>query len=84
MIFYYLFAAIIKSVTFMTVYCSRMWWPPDKSLGGALNLCLFTALSGMTIFNFLSAAYIGPGLLPKGWCPVSDFTIKMCIVRLLR
>ncbi|KAF4532822.1 hypothetical protein B566_EDAN002673 [Ephemera danica] len=61
--------AIIKSVSLMTVYCSRMWWPPESSLGGFLHMCLFLAFSALTIFNFLSAIYVGPGFLPPGWKP---------------
>ncbi|XP_059468335.1 palmitoyltransferase ZDHHC6 [Neocloeon triangulifer] len=68
--------AIIKSIVYMTVYCNRMWWPPDSSAGGALNFLLFILLSGLTIFNFLSAVYVGPGFLPNGWCPENESDAK--------
>nr|CAD7459152.1 unnamed protein product [Timema tahoe] len=60
---------IIKIVTFMTVHCSSMWWPPDKSLAGFLHLSVFLSLSGLTLYHFMNAIYLGPGYLPPGWAP---------------
>ncbi|XP_065335357.1 palmitoyltransferase ZDHHC6 [Cloeon dipterum] len=68
--------AIIKSIIYMTVYCSRMWWPPETSAGGALQLGLFLLLSGLTMYNFLNAIYVGPGYLPLGWCPDKESDAK--------
>ncbi|PSN37480.1 Palmitoyltransferase ZDHHC6 [Blattella germanica] len=62
--------AIIKSISFMTVHCSNMWWPPAESIGGLLNSAVFLAFSGLTLYNFMSAIYEGPGYLPPQWKPV--------------
>lgn len=60
---------IIKCVTFMTVHCSSMWWPPAESVGGSLNTGIFLFFSLLTLYNFLTAIYEGPGYLPKHWRP---------------
>ncbi|CAH0554084.1 unnamed protein product [Brassicogethes aeneus] len=59
---------IIKLVTGMTIHCGTMWWPP-VTFYGFLNTMLFLTLSGMTLYNFLSSMFLGPGYLPKGWQP---------------
>ncbi|XP_067008762.2 palmitoyltransferase ZDHHC6 isoform X2 [Anabrus simplex] len=60
---------IIKSVSFMTIHCSSMWWPPAESVGGFLNTAVFISFSALTLYNFLSAIYEGPGFLPFHWKP---------------
>ncbi|XP_076253049.1 palmitoyltransferase ZDHHC6 [Rhynchophorus ferrugineus] len=59
---------IIKLVTGMTIHCSGMWWP-SVTLGGFLNTLCFMSLSGLTLYNFLSAMYHGPGYLELKWKP---------------
>lgn len=61
--------AIIKSISFMTAYCSNMWWPPTKSIGGLLNSAIFFAFSALTLYNFMSAIFEGPGYLATHWKP---------------
>lgn len=68
------FSGIIKVVTAMTLHCTSMWWPRN-SLGGKLNTLVFLSLSGLTIYNFLSSVYHGPGYVPLGWKPVKEDTI---------
>lgn len=60
---------IIKLVTGTTLHCSGMWWP-STTLGGFLNTLCFMSLSGLTLYNFLSAMYHGPGYLPLNCVPV--------------
>uniref|UniRef100_A0A1B6D8J8 Palmitoyltransferase n=1 Tax=Clastoptera arizonana TaxID=38151 RepID=A0A1B6D8J8_9HEMI len=60
---------IIKLVTCMTAYCCTMWWPPSNSYGGLINKSIFLIFSGLTIYNFLSAIFEGPGYLPLNWVP---------------
>jgi hypothetical protein len=54
----------------MTIHCNGMWWPPTRSLGGFLNSIFFMTVSGLTLYNFLSSMYHGPGYLPANWKPV--------------
>ncbi|EDS42292.1 conserved hypothetical protein [Culex quinquefasciatus] len=61
--------AIIKSITFMTLYMNAMWWPPNRSLGGFVNQTIFLILSASTGFNFVMASLIGPKFLPLRWRP---------------
>lgn len=61
---------IIKCVTAMTIHCNGMWWP-STTLGGFANTMCFMAFSGLTLYNFLSAIFHGPGYLPLNWKPKS-------------
>ncbi|KAK7871167.1 hypothetical protein R5R35_002409 [Gryllus longicercus] len=63
---------IIKCVTFMTVHCSSMWWPPTDTIGGCLNSGIFLVFSLLTLYNFLNAIYEGPGYLPLHWRPEKE------------
>lgn len=62
---------IIKLITGVTLYCSSMWWP-STSWGGFLNTCSFMSLSGLTLYNFISSMFHGPGYLPLCWRPVGS------------
>ncbi|XP_072399728.1 palmitoyltransferase ZDHHC6 [Diabrotica undecimpunctata] len=59
---------IIKIVTAMTIHCSNMWWP-RSTIGGKLNFLVFVGFSGLTLYNFLSSMYHGPGYLILNWRP---------------
>lgn len=67
---YFIVTGIIKIVTAMTMHCTTMWWPND-TLGGKINSAIFVGFSGLTIYNFLSSMYHGPGYLQFKWKPVS-------------
>jgi hypothetical protein len=56
----------------MTIHCNGMWWPPTRSLGGFLNSIFFMTVSGLTLYNFLSSMYHGPGYLPANWKPANE------------
>ncbi|CAH1100976.1 unnamed protein product [Psylliodes chrysocephalus] len=62
---------IIKIVTAMTIHCSNMWWP-KHTIGGTLNFVVFISFSGLTLYNFLSSIYHGPGYLPLSWKPKNE------------
>ncbi|CAG9765258.1 unnamed protein product [Ceutorhynchus assimilis] len=62
---------IIKLVTASTIHCSGMWWP-STTFGGFINTLCFMSLSGLTLFNLLSAMYHGPGYLPLKWTPANS------------
>ncbi|KAL0281571.1 UNVERIFIED_CONTAM: hypothetical protein PYX00_002518 [Menopon gallinae] len=66
--------AIVKTVTGATIYCNSQWWPPANSIGGALNSGLFLLLSSLTIINFFTSVYDGPGFLPLKWQPSDNNT----------
>lgn len=85
MIIYSFIAAIIKSITLMTLYMNSMLWPPHLTLGGFLNQSLFLFLSAMTLLNFIMAILQGPSYVPFGWKPkvmMRDYWIRMeCLDR---
>ncbi|XP_073989975.1 palmitoyltransferase ZDHHC6 [Rhodnius prolixus] len=60
---------IIKIVSFMMVHCCNMLLPPTGSFLGFLNMITFLLCSGLTIYNFLSSMFEGPGYLPLRWLP---------------
>lgn len=51
------------------MHCSAMYFP-FTTWSGFLNVSVFMSLSGLTLFNFLSSLYHGPGYLPLEWMPV--------------
>lgn len=65
---------IIKVVTGMTVHCGTILWPPNTGQGLLLTAS-FLILSGLTLYNFLSAVFHGPGHLPLKWEP-KDESVK--------
>ncbi|XP_039276617.1 palmitoyltransferase ZDHHC6 [Nilaparvata lugens] len=60
---------ITKLVMYATISCCSMWWPPDSSIGGFVNMAVFLAGCMLIIYNFLSAIFEGPGFLPLKWAP---------------
>ncbi|XP_050315116.1 palmitoyltransferase ZDHHC6-like isoform X1 [Anthonomus grandis grandis] len=66
---------IIKMVTGSTIHCSGMWWP-STTLGGFINTLGFMSLSGLTLYNLLSAMFHGPGYLPLKWTPADKANCK--------
>nr|CAI5845035.1 unnamed protein product [Callosobruchus analis] len=55
----------------MTIHCMNMLWPKG-TLGGKLNYGIFIILAGLTLYNFLSSMYHGPGYLPLNWKPCKE------------
>ncbi|KAJ8922061.1 hypothetical protein NQ315_008702 [Exocentrus adspersus] len=71
---------IIKFITGMTIHCNNLLWPVH-STGGFINSAVFVALSGLTLYNFLSSMYHGPGYLHLGWKPNREedcFYLQSC------
>nr|CAH7756279.1 unnamed protein product [Callosobruchus chinensis] len=62
---------IIKLITAMTIHCMNMLWPKD-TLDGKLYYGIFIILAGLTLYNFLSSMYHGPGYLPLNWKPCKE------------
>jgi len=74
---------IIKIVTWSTIHCNSMWWPPSHSVQAFINSTIFIFFSGATLYNFLFSLYIGPGHLPNTWKPDKEKDIanlQFCIV----
>lgn len=65
-----------------TIYCNAQWWPPANSIGGFVNASVFLLLSTLTLLNFLSSVFNGPGYLPKQWKPENENTkyLQFCNV----
>jgi len=63
--------AIIKWIILVTLYCNTMWYPPADSILGFLYTSVFLMFSGLTMYHFFLASFIGPGYLPLGWTPVN-------------
>ena len=72
--FYIIFLGIVKIVSFTTIQCNSQWWPPGNTIGGFINSSLFLFFSGLTVLNFLTSIYDGPGYLPLGWMPEDNNT----------
>ncbi|XP_056639609.1 palmitoyltransferase ZDHHC6 [Diorhabda sublineata] len=62
---------IIKVITAMTIHCSNMWWPRN-TIGGKINFFCFISFAGLTLYNFLSSVYHGPGYLQLKWKPEKE------------
>eukprot|EP00095_Tigriopus_kingsejongensis_P006239 maker-scaffold301_size216225-snap-gene-1.27 protein:Tk06239 transcript:maker-scaffold301_size216225-snap-gene-1.27-mRNA-1 annotation:"palmitoyltransferase zdhhc6" len=60
---------IIFWVSFTALVCDTMYWPPDQSWGGYLNLMVFLMISSSTLYHFMAALLVGPGHVPEGWQP---------------
>ena len=79
---------IIKWITFITLYCNIMLWPPAESLYGLVFTAIFLGMysppclrkslnlssgfSSLTLFHFFCSLSTGPGFLPAGWSPVAQ------------
>ena len=66
-----MFTGIIKCISWATVHCNSLFWPPNQSLSGFCNSAFFILLSGLTLYNFFYSLQVGPGFLPLNWKPVS-------------
>ncbi|KAK9880178.1 hypothetical protein WA026_010051 [Henosepilachna vigintioctopunctata] len=66
---------IIKCVTGVTLHCNNIIWAGNSSTA-SMNLLCFMSLSGLTLYNFLSAAVHGPGFLPLNWAPDNLSDVK--------
>ncbi|XP_075216074.1 palmitoyltransferase ZDHHC6 [Lycorma delicatula] len=74
---------ITKLVMYATIHCCSMWWPPQKSIGGFLNIIFFLNGCAILIYNFLSAVFVGPGYLPLNWqpeCAKDEAYLQFCNV----
>ncbi|KAK5650884.1 hypothetical protein RI129_001913 [Pyrocoelia pectoralis] len=63
--------SIIKLITGVTIYCGSMWWPAT-TWGGLFNISFFMCMSGLTLYNFMSSMFHGPGYLPLSWRPLKS------------
>ena len=61
---------IIFTLFIAGVYSSLVWWPPVK-FTGILNICLLVVFLFCILYNFIKAAWVGPGYVPSQWKPVS-------------
>lgn len=59
---------IIFTLFIAGVYSSLVWWPPVK-FTGILNLCLLVVFLFCILYNFIKAAWVGPGYVPSQWKP---------------
>lgn len=63
---------IIKCISWATVHCNSLFWPPNQSLSGFCNSAFFILLSGLTLYNFFYSLQVGPGFLPLNWKPENE------------
>lgn len=68
--------SVIFLISAASVRNTLMWWP-IFTLGGVIHLMIFLLWNVLTLYNYLLAAFKGPGFVPLGWEPVSliEFTI---------
>lgn len=63
--------SIITVLFIASVYASLVWWPPVNFTGVA-NIFLLVVFLLCIVFNFVKAAWLGPGYVPFQWKPVSE------------
>ncbi|XP_028405948.1 palmitoyltransferase ZDHHC6-like isoform X2 [Dendronephthya gigantea] len=59
---------IIFTLFTASVYSSLVWWPP-VNFSGVINLCLLAFFLTCILYNFIKAAWVGPGYVPPKWKP---------------
>ncbi|XP_067673599.1 palmitoyltransferase ZDHHC6-like [Haliotis asinina] len=60
--------SVIFTIAGVTLNCTFMWWP-ITTVGGAINALLFLTWVFLTLYNYLNAAWKGPGFVPLRWSP---------------
>ncbi|XP_076459064.1 palmitoyltransferase ZDHHC6-like [Babylonia areolata] len=64
------------TISYVTIKCLIMLWPPFDSLAAFLNLIMFLGCMVMILGNFFMAVFKGPGFVPFGWKPENAEHIK--------
>ena len=59
---------IIFTLFIASVYSSLVWWPP-VNVTGILNICLLVLFLFCILYNYIKAAWVGPGFVPSQWKP---------------
>ncbi len=67
--------SVIGTISTSAVMCAMQWWPVH-TFGGAVNMLVFLSWVVVTLYNFFTAAFTGPGFVPLGWQPVSTTLYK--------
>ncbi|KAK7501478.1 hypothetical protein BaRGS_00007282 [Batillaria attramentaria] len=65
----FLALAVIFTISTVAIKCDLMWWPPFRTVGGAVNLIIFLTWVLLTLYNYFMAMFKGPGFVPLGWKP---------------
>ncbi|XP_076074885.1 palmitoyltransferase ZDHHC6-like [Mytilus galloprovincialis] len=63
--------SVIFLISAASVRNTLMWWP-IFTLGGVINLMIFLLWNVLTLYNYLLAAFKGPGFVPLGWEPEDE------------
>ncbi|XP_065225778.1 palmitoyltransferase ZDHHC6-like [Planococcus citri] len=61
--------AIIKLISWTTLHCSTLWLPFSTSIAGVINGVFFFTFAFSTVYNYLCAITVGPGVVPLDWRP---------------
>ncbi|GFO38726.1 palmitoyltransferase [Plakobranchus ocellatus] len=61
--------SVVFIISWITVRCHLMWWPPWESLGALLNITVFLMWVTLTLYNYFAACLKGPGFIPQSWTP---------------
>lgn len=59
-----------------SVYSSLIWWPPNNA-SGVSNIVLLIVFLSCIVYNFVKAAWVGPGYVPNEWKPANDDDQKL-------
>ena len=62
--------SIIFTLFIGSIYSSLVWWPPNDTTSGVINIGLLVVFLVCILFNFIKAAWVGPGYVPHQWKPV--------------
>lgn len=63
--------SVIFLISAASLRNTLMWWPPSY-IGGLINLFIFLSWIVLTLYNYLLAAFKGPGFVPFGWEPAEE------------
>jgi palmitoyltransferase len=68
--------SIIITLFVTGLYAMTLVYPPWRSFGSMLQLCIYLTWLFLILMNFLKAIWLGPGYVPLKWTPVSTQTWK--------
>ena len=71
--------SIIATLFIGSIYSSLVWWPPVNDVSGIVNICLLVVFLLCILFNFIKAAWVGPGHVPLQWKPVRLYNCHLIV-----
>ena len=60
---------VIKIITFTTLFLTSQWLHFTDSFIAVINYLSYYSFIAIVLYNFFSAVFVGPGLVPLEWQP---------------